>query len=229
MATLYRWQNGITRWDAQDLNQIIDTFTSQFGIVDSAQDALGRLIVPRPTSNPGSPTPGQIWFRPDQDVGGRLYVRGNDAQNIIYQPLRQIGAVSTLNADASVSGSDTNVLSPQITTTGGLVFIIASAAISGTRDGTGNGVARLTTFLKRDITHLQRFDNDIGTFASQTFTAMNSFVFVDNPGAPGTYTYNLGGAVNSGAVAWSSGKMLGNANDAVARCRIRLIEIGSYI
>lgn len=48
-------------------DQYANALNAVLGITDTAQDALGRLVLPRATSRPGSPSAGMIYYDTDLD------------------------------------------------------------------------------------------------------------------------------------------------------------------
>lgn len=89
MAILYVVSDG-SGADAADLNQIINALSSVLGITDSAQSALGRLVLPSAASAPGSPAVAQVYFN---TVTGIPYIRdssGNWVSMIGKKPIVRV-------------------------------------------------------------------------------------------------------------------------------------------
>lgn len=145
MAALYTVTNGVTA-DADDLNQIINTFANVFEISDTAQLALGRLVMPRSlaAAAPVSPIAGQQWFITDEGVDGRMYMRHND-DPVPHLPLRQIQKTSAVDVSNITSTSYVDSgLSISIITTGGRlrIYLVPEAGQQSTFQWTPTGSAQ---------------------------------------------------------------------------------------
>lgn len=126
MAAIVAVVNGVTVEDAVHFNQFKDAFNAILGVTDSAQDALGRLVLPQGTSLPGSPTEGMEFWKTDAGDNGRLQIRDGNGVWVPYMPLRQYveGTEVTANQTiTSTSFTDATGLTLSITTTGGRIEI----------------------------------------------------------------------------------------------------------
>lgn len=81
MAAIITVQNGVTVEDKQHFNQYAQTFSNVLGVTDTAQDALGRLVIPRGTSYPSAPSSAQLFYNTDS-----RYVQAYDASDLIWRP-----------------------------------------------------------------------------------------------------------------------------------------------
>lgn len=205
---------------ADDLNQLVDTLNAVLGITDTAQDALGRLVLPQATSLPGSPSVGELSFQTDEGVqgaSGRLYVRHGDdgAGNDIwvpYQPLRQQQLSAAFSSGfSSTSYSDITDATVSITTTGGdiLIMVVGGATTGANSQVTISGDATLSYVTVRavvDSTNLQ--------FSTLGSSATNQGLYATWPmwryrPVAGSHTVKLQGAVgHSGVTGTGAGQLL---------------------
>lgn len=227
MTAIIAVTNGVSVEDALHWNQYKDTLSAVLGITDTAQNALGRLVLPQGTAPPASPTIAQAFLDTDELSQGTLKIgMGSPAAMIPYLPIRQIRTTVYNTGNVGVGAGDTNVLSDTIVTTGGLVLILANIPLSAVPGGTGT--IQLIGFLKRGSTNLERHAAVYyGANASGQLAVDHSFNTIDNPGAAGSYTYNLGGVCVTGSTNATSGNSEGAGSDAVPRARMTLIEIGT--
>lgn len=136
MAAIYDVQNGVTVWDEEDVNQYGATLNNVLGITDTAQDALGRLVLPRAASAPGSPSNGQVYYDTDDHTP---YIRRNGVW-VPYLPIRQWQEVafsndSGIDLTANTSFADITGATLSITTTGGRLMIGIFPPDTGTIHG----------------------------------------------------------------------------------------------
>lgn len=125
MAAIVQISNG-QQWNASQVNQYVDTLSNVLGITDTAQDALGRLVLPRATSHPAIPVNGQINYRTDLGVAGRPHIYGGE-QWVPYLPIRQVAEVSGGYQSVLVNAyTDLTGYSLSITTSGGSLLIFLS-------------------------------------------------------------------------------------------------------
>lgn len=118
-------QNGVVDEDYTFFDQYGNALNAVLGITDTAQDALGRLVLPRATSFPGSPSQGMASYRTDLGTYGRLHLRDGNSNWVPYLPLRQRAqGASSINFNTSSSSyTDVTNATVTVTTTGGRVRV----------------------------------------------------------------------------------------------------------
>lgn len=221
MAAIYQVENGVTVWDEDDVNQYAQAFNAVLGITDTAQDELGRLVTPRGTSFPGTPSTGMQFFKTDEGLGtlGKMYVRHSGVW-VPYVPLRQYIEGSEVignNTITSTSFADMTGLTLSITTTGGYLEI----GVRPSNADDANGSLFLVNLTgaefgaEADIravvgaTNLGQINNQISGDASSTLWGLgipvSSLRWIYRPAA-GTYTVKLQAkvATSNGRLQWGA-------------------------
>lgn len=117
--------NGLIQEDYSLFDQYGSVLSNVLGINDTAQDALGRLVIPRSTSDPGSPSQGMYNLRTDLGAGGRerMYSAGVWLNRL---HMRQFVISPKISSPQIVSGTsyvDITNLSISLTTSGGRLAI----------------------------------------------------------------------------------------------------------
>lgn len=116
--------NGVDPIDAAHLNQYATIMNAQFGIADTTQVRLGRLVPPLLSAGPGGAVNGQLWLR-DSDY--RLMVHRN-GQNFNAAGPRQRISAGMINTVAINSTSWQTVTQLPITVQGGPLYISLTPA-----------------------------------------------------------------------------------------------------
>lgn len=202
MAAIARLVNHKTKWDASQLNQYANLFSNVLGVTDTAQDPLGKLVLPRGTAFPSSVVKGQVFFRTDLGTNGRFYIY-NGTSWTPYLPLRQ-ALFDTCAGDTITAGVFTDTtLSLSITTTGGqLLIILAGGLTSGNIRVSGNGVSSLG-YLRAVVGAVNLGQIEFGTGATNNIFWMPAGAFMWHYAPPaGTYTVKIQALqANTGALA----------------------------
>lgn len=134
MTAIYAVTDGVSPAQAADINQYGTLLNNQFGLNDTAQPGLGRLVLPYVTADPGAPSNGQMWWRSDLGTDGRLMTYKN-GKTIPHLGLRQRveAALSTSTfTTSSTSYVDVTNATVDITTTGGRLraYVIPDRGVS---------------------------------------------------------------------------------------------------
>lgn len=222
---------------AADLNQLVDSLSAVLGITDTAQDALGRLVIPRGTSLPGSPSTGMEFFKTNEGVessGGRKYVRhakngSGAAVWVPYLPIRQIVRSSELGSNQSITSAtmtDVSGLSVSITTTGGKLFIavvnslntvgaISEIFITDSTNALGSARAVVGS------TNLSELEVGAGP-GSSVFVPLSSFQWWGYQPVAGTYTVKLQARVDTAG----GGQSINFTGSINGGCVLQVMEYG---
>lgn len=193
MAAIVHVTNNVTKWDASQLNQYNDALSNIFGISDTAQDALGRLVIPHATSNPGTPSVGMINFRTDLNLPYIYDANGNWVP-IIALKQRVTKQLIGVQAVGVAAWTDIGGFTLNIVTTGGRlkIYFAAESIIGDTsvdyvfaRQATGDTFFRAVV----DAVALTPYTLSI---SSGAFTAPGEFGWGYTPAA-GAHTVKIQG------------------------------------
>lgn len=215
MAAIFALVDGVTELTEDALNQYKDALSATLGITDTAQDALGRLVLPKLTTAQRtalSPSEAQVVY--DTDVKAPYFYNGTTW--IKWGTIRQM-LETRLGSDTSLGTGMTASISQAITTTGGQVLVLASVQVFGTKDASA-GVNSISVELRRGATVLTG-----GVFRGYTvgvtqIAGQLPLHYLDSQPA-GTYTYQVYGQRESG---FSNAQIDGGDS----RTTLTLIEIG---
>lgn len=141
MAAIYTVNDGDDAV-AADLNQLVNALNNVLGITDTAQVALGRLVLPVSllAAVPGSPVVGQMYMTTDEGAsGGRLYVK-HTTDLVPYLPIRQRVVSSELSSTVTITSTsfvDSGISVSIVTTGGRLRIYLLGPALSSFGDAAG--------------------------------------------------------------------------------------------
>lgn len=209
--------NGTVDEDYTHFDQYADTLNAVLGITDTAQDALGRLVLPRGVAYPGSPSEGMAVWRTDLGDNGRLHLRDGAGQWVPYIPLRQVVKSTELAAQVTInSGSlvDVTGLSISITTTGGRLRIWLAPSIvqaGASYLQLGSHASGNSGYVCANAGGVQLGSHQIRSGANDTTEWPCSALVWDYKPAAGTYTVKIQAAITNAALYFG-----GNANGGIA-------------
>lgn len=202
-----------------DVNQLVSTLSAVVGVTDTAQDALGRMVFPKSTSAPGTPSTAMFYMKTDEGVesaGGRLY--GRQAKNgsgaavwVPYLPLRQrvAGAAIISGTITGTSYADITDATLNITTTGGRLRIFVEGDVTSgySLSILGDGTSSIFA-IKALVGATSAGEATLGATTPSLALQCNWPEFSAQPVA-GTYTVKLQGKItHSGEVLIPAGRLV---------------------
>lgn len=188
MTALTTKVDGVDNVAAADINNIITALAFTLGLSDTAQDALGRLVLPTAASAPASPSRGEEYYDTDDD---HPYIFDGSVW-IPQKPLRAVKHVELTAGAVAIGTALTDVLAlPAFTTTGGLVLLIATMPWAGTASGSAAS-RRVTPAFDCDGSTIFSGGNGDERYsaASTNMNGIASIFYLDAPSAA-SHTYKL--------------------------------------
>lgn len=201
MTALTTKVDGVDPVVAADINNIITALAFTLGIVDTAQSALGRLVLPNSATAPASPSQGEVYYDTDDDI---TYIFDGTVW-VPQRALRRVQHIELTAGAVAIGTSLTDVLAlPAFTTTGGLVLLIATMPWSGTASGSAAG-RNVTATFDRDASSI--FTGGSGdtrySAASSNMNGIETLFYLDAPSAA-SHTYKLRASRSTGYSAVSA-------------------------
>lgn len=198
MSAIYAVTDGVNPIVAADLNQYGTTLNNQFGVTDTAQPTLGRLVLPYVGADPGGPTNGQMWWRSDLGVDGQLRTYRNGL-TIPHLGLRQqvLGANPINTTVTNVAYTDIANATLSITTQGGrlVIYLLAEDGLDSSiycEDVSGGGYAAAGGWIRAVVgaTNLGGISAPRPAGTAPTFGTFNMLRWQSSPAA-GAVTVKL--------------------------------------
>lgn len=250
MAAIVSVTNGVTVENAVHFNQFRDAFSNVLGITDTGQDALGRLVLPKGTSMPSTPSPGMLFYKTDEVINGldgdslgTMFLRNPSGVWIPQGGIRQIVSVEA-SAAIDLTETEVTVVEAEISTSGGALLIIANMYFIGSTEnasGTGNPymVAKLRLdgdiYGSTDIAgHMVHANTDGGDGAFINNAVDRQISFIQSQGLPSdNYTVLLRAYTGfSGTFEWATARTgryfsaFNGENALIGPTNIVVIELG---